>query len=209
MILIPRRINYECPIIHLALFCLLSFFLLHMRTFVFYCEYWSEDTGQCQIEPIRKSIHIHITIYTSEIIGRNIRDFIHCIAFDAVFQNNMCLLPYILLSVSQACIEAAALFISSVIILESTSVVDVFKDTVAIMFVLEVDKWMGESLNMHDLGLDSDSFVIDFTNDDSNVDELIVSVVYTALLILRGGVMAWAAYNCIFGSFFVDFEIPI
>ena len=125
----------------------------------------------------------------------------HCIAFDAVLQENIFLLRYLLLPIMQGCIEAAALYISSIIILDSTTVVDVFKDTVAIMFVLEVDKWMGESLNIRDLGLNDESFIIDFSNDDSTLDELIVTIVYGSLLFLRGGVMAWAAYNCIFGTF--------
>ena len=133
-------------------------------------------------------------------LGRNIRDFIHVIAFDAIFQERPGLYFYISLPVMQGIIEFSALYISSVIILDSASVVDVFKDTVAIMFVMEVDRWMGESLNMRDLGLTSDSFIIDFTNDDSNVDEMIVAVVYGLLLFLRGGVIAWAMWNCVVGT---------
>lgn len=134
-------------------------------------------------------------------IGRNIRDFVHCIAFDAILQQNKCLYIYILLPITQGVIEAFALYISSVIILDSESVVDVFKDTVAIMFVLEVDQWMGESLNMLDLGLTADSLVIDFSNDESNVDEFVVSIVYGGLVVLRFGIMAWAGYNSILGTF--------
>ena len=108
----------------------------------------------------------------------------------------------------QGCVEAAALYISSIIILDSQTVVDVFKDAVAIMFVLEVDGWMGQALNMLDLGLTNESLVIDFSNDQSTLDEVIVTFIYGGLLALRGGVMVWAAYNCVAGSFIglpVDF----
>ena len=60
-------------------------------------------------------------------------------------------------------------------------------------------RWMGEALNFRDLGLNSQSFEIDFTNDDSNLDEMIVAVVYGGLLLLRGGVIASSAWNCISG----------
>ena len=89
---------------------------------------------------------------------------------------------------------------------------EIFKDAVAVMFLLEVDAWLCEALHLRQLGLSEESFVIDIRKDEESkiycpnrfnltFDEIVTFFGYGSLLVMRSAVCGYALYNAYYGTY--------
>ncbi len=120
---------------------------------------------------------------------------------------------------TQAAIELAALWVSARVILQADTVVDVFKDAVAIMFILgnvslsnaarldnsqknpkEVDDWLGDSINKESVGLTDDMFRVDLKDRQNRWDQFWTDVLYFVLQAARVAILTWSMYDTVYDT---------
>ena len=95
--------------------------------------------------------------------GNAQRDAIKCILYDAFFTKQKYVI-FLFFPLFQAIVEIVALRISADVILEAGTVVEVFKDAMSLIVILELDNWISDALSKRDLGLEEDAFIIAMAN---------------------------------------------
>ena len=109
----------------------------------------------------RRVAFIFIGVYVL-MIGKDSGNFVRTIVFDCVTDKSVSCINwlYLLLPLFQTAVECFALYVITNVILQSNTVIDVFKDCVAMMFILEVGKWGAKALTKQHVGIDSAHFDI-------------------------------------------------
>ena len=144
---------------------------------------------------IARIVSILILGTYSMMAGQSQNGAIRCSVFDAVHKNNKTFYWFMFFPIFQALIELVELRVSVDVILEAPTVVEVFKDAMSFVIILEIDNWVAFAVNKRTLGLTNEMFLIDFYGDSSLSDEIISGLIYGLIVVAKIAILIWDIYH--------------